>query len=150
MTKHMPPDIFLLIVVAVTGCDAQPIADKRGVFQQFDPNPPKKAVELPDYLGTLKAGVALPQTLPDGTAVGFSVDYRFKSYQPDPGARYVWEIRMGDGSVQKLPVQLTGQKGNLSQFLPVRPEKGPFYSRIVVVEGEEQEPQPLTDWALME
>jgi len=99
--------------------------------------------------GKLSAGVALPQTLPDGTQVGFSVDYRFRTYTPDPRAQYVWEIRKGDGSIERLVVQIAKQKGTLSQFLPVRPEAGPFSSRICAVQGEPGELTPLTDWVSM-
>ncbi len=116
----------------------------------------QQAVES-KWPGRLRAGIALPQTLPDGTQVGFSVDYRFRTYTPDPQARYVWEIRQGDGNIQQLDVQITGKQGTLSQFLPVRPEQGPFTSRICVmeeqegaVEGQEGQLTPLTDWTSMQ
>jgi hypothetical protein len=107
--------------------------------------------------GRLRAGIALPQTLPDGTQVGFSVDYRFRTYTPDPQARYVWEIRQGNGSIERLDVQITGKKGTLSQYLPLQPQQGPFTSRICVVEeqegaveGQEGQLTPLTDWTSMQ
>lgn len=42
----------------------------------------------------LSAGVALPQSLPDGTVMTFSVDYRFRAEAPDAAAQYVWIIQV--------------------------------------------------------
>jgi hypothetical protein len=132
--------IFAMIsVLAISfGCDANRI-------DEYLPQP-----EAEEWPGKLRAGVALPQTLPDGTQVGFSVDYKFRSYTPDAQAQYVWEIRSVDGSIEQLAVQIAGKKGTLSQFLPVRPEMAPFTSRICVVEGQEGQLTPLTDWVSMQ
>jgi hypothetical protein len=78
----------------------------------------------------LSAGVALAQTLPTGTAMGFSVDYEFTAEEPNPAAPYVWVIEPGKGPPVKFIVRLKG-KGNLSMFVPKwRPENGPFQTHI--------------------
>jgi len=146
----------LMSVLAISlGCDENA---NRPVQEQMAPDAVQgqQAAE-PKWPGKLKTGIALPQTLPNGTQIGFSVDYRFRTYTPDPQAQYVWEIRQGNGSVEQLAVQITGKKGTLNQFLPVRPEQGPFSSRICVMEAQEgveerQEGQltPLTDWTSMQ
>jgi hypothetical protein len=78
----------------------------------------------------LSAGVALPQSLPTGTAMGFSVDYQFSSGQPDPSADYFWVIQPSKGQAARQPVRLKPQ-GTLEMFvLEFRPENGPFQTCI--------------------
>lgn len=97
----------------------------------------------------LSAGVALPQSLPTGTQIGFSVDYQFHIGSPDPAGQYVWEIKTGDGTIRRVPVQLTGRKGTLNRFMPLRPSDGPFVSRIASVTLADGPAEPLTDWVGM-
>jgi hypothetical protein len=89
----------------------------------------------------LSAGVALPQTLPDGTAMGFHVDYQFVQGQPPSNSqnRYFWVIRRAQGQPARLGVQLQ-QKGELDTFIPWRPEEGPFQSHI-----EDQSGRKISD-----
>ncbi len=78
----------------------------------------------------LSAGTALAQTLPTGTAMGFSVDYRFTNGQPDPTAAYLWVIQPADGQPLAKPVRLQS-RGTLQDFAPqLRPENGPFHTHI--------------------
>jgi hypothetical protein len=78
----------------------------------------------------LSAGTALAQTLPTGTAMGFSVDYKFANGQPDPSAAYLWVIQPADGQPLAKPVRLQS-KGTLQDFAPqLRPENGPFQTHI--------------------
>ena len=78
----------------------------------------------------LSAGTALAQTLPTGTAMGFSVDYRFTSGQPDPAADYMWVIQTGDGGKVAKPMRLES-RGTLQDFVQqLRPENGPFRTHI--------------------
>ena len=90
---------------------------------------------VPAFAVYLSAGVGLPQTLPNGTAVGFSVDYQFRSGGPEVGTQYVWVIQRKEGDPNIAAVQLSG-KGTLQKFLPWRPEQGPFESYVAVV-GED-------------
>lgn len=93
--------------------------------------PPIAASQQP--LVQLRVGTALPQTLPEGTKMGFSVDYEFIGPGPASPSQnaYVWVIERGRGQPAKLKVALQAN-GNLMtpDFLPWRPEDGPFQSHI--------------------
>jgi len=83
----------------------------------------------------LSAGVALPQSLPTGTAMGMSVDYVFTAGQPVSSQRYVWVIEPAKGNLVKQRVQLS-QRGTLQAFFPqLRPENGPFRAYIESSDG---------------
>ena len=83
----------------------------------------------------LSAGTALAQSLPTGTAMGFSVDYKFTSGQPDPTAVYMWVIQTGDGAQVAKPMPLES-RGTLQDFVPqLRPENGPFRTHIEDQQG---------------
>ncbi|MHB8898732.1 MAG: hypothetical protein ACYC6Y_08300 [Thermoguttaceae bacterium] len=78
----------------------------------------------------LSAGTALPQSLPTGTAMGFSVDYQFQASPPSGAVNLAWVIEGGKGQVLKQPVQMATQ-GTLQGFVPeLRPEDGPFSTHI--------------------
>ena len=78
----------------------------------------------------LSVGLALPQTLPDGTQVGVSVDYKLLG-SLKPSAKYLWVVQSAKNEVT-MEVKLSQQGGNLANFLPyeIRPEHGPFKARI--------------------
>jgi hypothetical protein len=84
----------------------------------------------------LAAGVALPQSLPQGTVMSFSVDYRFTDGAPHPGASYRWLIAPSQGEPVEVPVELASE-GTLHTFAEgLRPEQGPFQSHLAeVTEG---------------
>ncbi|RMF93671.1 MAG: hypothetical protein D6741_13445, partial [Planctomycetota bacterium] len=85
----------------------------------------------------LSVGVALAQTLPEGTAMMFSVDYETSRAPLDA----VWCLKNGRGEMLRQPVRLDRQ-GNLSGVVPQwRPEAGPFQSRI-----EDPNGRPLSRW----
>ncbi len=79
----------------------------------------------------LKTGVALAQTLPDGTGVGFSVDYEFVEGEPRSGVEYFCVFDRAQGKPARIPLRLE-QKGNLMLYpRPYwRPEEGPFRAHI--------------------
>ncbi|MCS7236756.1 MAG: hypothetical protein NZ899_00620 [Thermoguttaceae bacterium] len=78
----------------------------------------------------LSAGVALPQLLPTGTAMGFSVDYRWVQGEPEPNAPYFWVIESAGAPPVRQPVRLDRQ-GTLQGFvLDLRPEHGPFQTYL--------------------
>jgi len=88
----------------------------------------------------LSAGTALPQTLPDGTAMGFSVDYQFTEGRPDPSARYFWVIERTQGSPARQPVRLEA-RGTLQGFVnDFRPEHGPFQAHLEDARGNRLSP----------
>jgi len=101
------------------------------------PGPPSGSSAGPSSESTIRlsAGVALPQTLPTGTAVGISVDYQFTQGGPAAGANYVWVIEAaGNNETIKQPVQLS-DRGTLQGFTPFRPEHGPFSTHIENYKG---------------
>lgn len=79
----------------------------------------------------LSAGVALPQTLPTGTAMGFSVDYEFTQGRPNPSSPYFLVIEAAKGQPLPIKVPRMTSKGTLSGFVRGwRPEHGPFEGHI--------------------
>jgi hypothetical protein len=79
----------------------------------------------------LSAGVALPQTGPEGTMMGFSVDYQFIQGQPHPSESFFWVIERAQGAPERVPRRLQ-PKGTLEGFITSgwRPEQGPFRTHI--------------------
>jgi hypothetical protein len=84
----------------------------------------------------LSAGVALPQTGPEGTMMGFSVDYQFNQGEPPPSASFTWVIERAKGAPAKIQVKLK-LKDNLSIMITRgwRPEQGPFQTHIEDASG---------------
>ncbi|MFH1923481.1 MAG: hypothetical protein ABIP48_26775 [Planctomycetota bacterium] len=79
----------------------------------------------------LSAGVALPQSLPTGTAMGFSADYRFTDGQPSPSSRYFWVIEPAKGEPVRMEVKLNDEGTLPPTFVPsFRPENGPFRTHV--------------------
>ncbi len=81
----------------------------------------------------LRTGVALPQTLPTGTAMGFSVDYEFVGDSPRPSSVYVWVLVRGDGTRAEIPAAVMNRsaQGTLQTFITTwRPDDGPFKCHI--------------------
>jgi hypothetical protein len=78
----------------------------------------------------LSAGVALPQSLPQGTVMTFSVDYQFVQGAPDSAGQYLWVIEPAQGKPVEVAVQLEPE-GTLQWFAEaLRPENGPFQSHL--------------------
>lgn len=78
----------------------------------------------------LSTGVALAQTLPTGTAMGFSVEYEFVNHPPSGPANFFWVVQSGKGRAVRQPIQMT-VRGTLQGFVPqFRPEDGPFRTHI--------------------
>ena len=86
--------------------------------------PPTQSARQP--LVHLSAGVAVPQSLPNGTQIGVSVDYKFTD-QLHPSATYVLVVVSMAGEIA-VPVKLSPQGGTIQGFLDlsVRPEHKPF------------------------
>ena len=99
------------------------------------PPPPRTPQRRTGPSIRLSAGVALPQSLPTGTAMGISVDYAFAAGQPLPSLSYVWVIEPAKADPVKQPVQLS-QSGTLQAFFTqLRPEHGPFHAHIEGSDG---------------
>ena len=109
--------------------DTSARAEKR---QQATPgSTPRSPSSQPERASIqLSAGVALAQTLPTGTAMGFSVDYQFLSGWSDTSAKYFWVIEPTKAKPVRQPAQLK-IKGTLQGFATqLRPEHGPFQTHI--------------------
>jgi hypothetical protein len=97
----------------------------------------------------LSAGVALAQTLPDGTGMLFSVDYRFQQRSNDQSMRYLWVIVPDRGTPITKEVQLS-QSGTLTLIVPgMRPEIGPFHCHIDARHPADSQARRVTNDALM-
>jgi hypothetical protein len=94
----------------------------------------------------LRTAVALPQSLPTGTAMGFSVDYQFTGGTPDSQVKYVWVIKPPSGQVWESAVQLQS-RGTLQAFvLQWGPVSGNYEMRIdeVTRYGRKPATRPVT------
>jgi hypothetical protein len=81
----------------------------------------------------LSAGTALPQTGPEGTIVGFSVDYRVTQGRPEPTSKFVLVVSGSGGKSVEQPLALKPE-GTVEFFTPqFRPEDAPFNARIVEI-----------------
>lgn len=104
-------------------------------------SPARPAVQI-----RLSAGVALPQSLPDGTSVLCSMDFQWLSGAPEPGVEYVWVVETGNGQRLSGPANVAKQRGTVQAILRgVRPDQGPFRGAIFAkVTGTATGLQPLT------
>lgn len=80
----------------------------------------------------LSRGVALPQTLPTGTAIGFSATYEFTSGGPRSSSKYFWVITNRQRQTAPIPVRLN-RAGQLNTFIGWRKHHGPFSCHIEAV-----------------
>lgn len=76
----------------------------------------------------LSAGVAVPQSLPTGTAMGVSVDYRARG-SLSSSSRYVFVVKSAAGEAVN-EVQLESSGTLAAFFLELKPEHRPFTVRI--------------------
>lgn len=61
-------------------------------------------------------GVASAQTLPEGSAMGFALEYEFTSGTPKPGVTYEWVVEPPQGQAWRRTVELAA-RGNLNTFV---------------------------------
>jgi len=106
---------------------SQPVSQP--VIQPSNPNnrPVSSGSASTKVVVRLRTPTALPQTLPSGTAMGFSVDYVFESGEPNYKSEYAWIVTNGRGEQFVIPVELK-REGVLQQFVPWRPRDKPFKS----------------------
>ena len=135
-----PTFLAVVALLPFAGCfggydvHAPPPAPKAAPAPKSDaqarPAQPATPASSPSPSVQLSAGVALPQTLPDGTVMSFSVDYQFAQGQPDPNAAYVWVIERSQGTPSRQPKKLS-PRGTLQGFVAeFRPEQGPFQTYL--------------------
>jgi hypothetical protein len=78
-------------------------------------------------------------TGPEGTMMGFSVDYQFRGGMVPGGGSFFWIIEGNGGKQYRLAVKLDA-RGNLMLVIPGwRPEDGPFRCRL-----EDQSGRPIS------
>lgn len=116
---------------------SQPVEPVENDVPQLTPEQFSQQTQSPRYPSAsepvrppvrLRAGVALPQTGPEGTLMSFSVDYEFTSESPQTSSQYRWVIRDKNGMAGAVPVKLNRQ-GNLMVMVGnLRPEQGPYES----------------------
>jgi hypothetical protein len=83
-------------------------------------------------------GVAMAQTLPEGSAMGFSLEYQIISGGPQPSADYEWVIEPPDGRPWTTRISLQNG-GNLNTFVtewPPNPGTYTTYIRQLLPGGE--------------
>ncbi len=81
----------------------------------------------------LSTGVALAQTLPDGTGMLCSMDYQWISGGPQPGVEYDWVVEMGNRERMSGSAKVSKRSGTIEFALPrVRPERGPFTGAVFI------------------
>jgi hypothetical protein len=79
----------------------------------------------------LTTGIALAQTLPDGTGMLCSMNYEWVSGGPQTGVEYVWVIELGDGQRLSGPADVSKRSGTIQPVLRgVRPDRGPFKGTV--------------------
>ena len=94
---------------------------------------PLNSGDDPQLTVKLSAGVALPQTLPGGTAMTFSVDYRITKATIQKGNKYGWVFKPSKGQPFVKPVKLS-TKGTLQAIVPqLKPNQRPFKCYLVEV-----------------
>ena len=119
-----------------SGSDVQPVssAPRSGVHSASPATgtAPAVATSSRTDLVTLSAGTALPQSLPTGTTMSFSVDYTLRERPAGSSVQYFWVIERAMGPQLVIPVQLKA-KGTLMQLNPGwRPEQAPFRCYIAI------------------
>jgi hypothetical protein len=114
---------------------AAPAAAPLSAGLPSDAEPPNAATTAQSVPGTsprikLSSGVALPQSLPGGTTMGFSVDYQFVEGGPGTCA-HLWVIQPTTGQPVASLVSLSSS-GTLEAFVPeLSPDSGPFQTQIL-------------------
>ncbi|MEX2173665.1 MAG: hypothetical protein WD872_04835 [Pirellulaceae bacterium] len=95
----------------------------------------------------LSAGVAVPQSLPEGTQIGVSVDYEIRG-ELHRSSRYYLVVESSVGET-RVEVTLSPTGGTIQGFCPVsvRPEHQPFHARIDEHPGGASQPVPASNRA---
>ena len=93
----------------------------------------------------LSAGAALPQSLPMGTVMSFSVDYQQRGQLPSGSVNYLWVIKGVSGSTHRQPVRLKSNGTLTAIVLGLRPEAGPFECHLAAFRGSRGQPQPVSN-----
>jgi hypothetical protein len=94
----------------------------------------------------LSAGVALPQSLPQGTTVMCSMDYEWVEGSPQQGCEYSWVVELGNGKPVAGPAKVNRRRGTIEIILNgIKPDQGPFKGAIFV-KTPGANPEPISDF----
>ncbi len=81
----------------------------------------------------LSTGIALAQTLPDGTSVLCSMEYQWVGGGALPGVEYLWVIELGNGQRMTGLANVSKRNGTIQAILRgVKPDQGPFKAAVFV------------------
>ena len=112
---------------------SSPVANPTAAQPQVQPRvaaPPAAPADSAPRI-RLSTGVALAQTLPDGTSVLCSIDYQWVSGGAQQGIQYVWVIELGNGQRMSGPANLSKRSGTVQAILRgVKPDQGPFKGAV--------------------
>jgi hypothetical protein len=80
----------------------------------------------------LSAGTSLPQSLPTGTTMHFSVDYSLRQQPTQSSAQFFWIIERTTGPPIAIPVTLKNKGTLIKLTAGWRPEHAPFRCYIAI------------------
>lgn len=134
---------LLMVCLLIVGCIPSPAGNNSKTQEQTSkgPSTSNASANSPARMTMpvrLSAGTSLPQTLPNGTSVAFSVDYEVSGAGLNSTDQYVWVIERNGGTAHKQVVRLE-QRGTLQAMTPFRPEQGPFRSYLTAVAADQSE-----------
>jgi hypothetical protein len=146
-TKSLPLAVSTQTVVPSDTSATPPAASEENPAPEAAPpsgNPPvaRSPVQAPGAAPTttpapsapriqLSTGVALAQTLPDGTSVLCSIDYHWVSGGAQPGVDYFWVVELGNGQRMNGSANVSKRSGTIQAILRgVKPDQGPFKAAI--------------------
>jgi hypothetical protein len=113
--------------------DQSPTNNQSPVFQQDSiavSSPTNTERHQSDVSIRLYRGVALPQTLPMGTGIGFSANYEFSSGNPRSSSRYFWVIFNRQGQSMPISVRLSNEGSMPPAFIGWQKYQAPFTCHI--------------------
>jgi hypothetical protein len=95
----------------------------------------------------LSAGVALAQSLPDGTSVMISMDYEWIDGGPEAGAEYGWVVELGNGQRMSGAANVSKRRGTVQGILRgIKPDQGPFRGAVFAKRSTGTGPEPISDF----
>jgi hypothetical protein len=142
----------VLLIAMTGGCaeSAPPAVSPPAPVQTKPAVPPIDGSPAPPPIQTrrirLSAGVALPQTLPEGTTVMCSMDYEWTEGGPQQECEYVWVVELGNGQRVAIPANVSKRRGTIQTILHgIRPDQGPFKG-AVFIKSPGANPEPISDF----
>jgi hypothetical protein len=140
---------WLSLFACLLGCGpaAPPAAESPTASAPADgaPSNPTTSSTTSEHRGfplSVSAGVALPQSLPEGTTVMVSVDYNFTDGGAPGATPALCRITPTTGEAVEYEVELLVRGTWQAALLSMKPEQGPFRAQFFEPEGDP--PRPLS------